>query len=146
MKPNQYILLSGIFAAAFMAASPSARAQVQTTGTPGSPSATTTIDGRYIPNPPPPFAGKVNLSAANSKPGWPPNVAPPKGAPNILPIMTDDQGYGVTGTFGGVIPTPTMDRLAKAGCATRSSIRRRSARRHGRRSLPAATTTRSAPA
>ena len=56
------------------AVAPSARAQVQTTGTPGSPSATTTIDGRYIPNPPPPFAGKVNLSAADSKPGWPPTV------------------------------------------------------------------------
>src|SRR5258708_38761061 len=55
-----------------LAVAPSARAQVQTTGTPGSPSATTTIDGRYIPNPPPPFAGKVNLSAVDSKPGWPP--------------------------------------------------------------------------
>ena len=29
--------------------------------------------------------------------------------------MTDDQGYGVSGTFGGVIPTPAMDRIAKAG-------------------------------
>jgi arylsulfatase len=29
--------------------------------------------------------------------------------------MTDDQGYGVSGTFGGVIPTPTLDRIAKAG-------------------------------
>jgi arylsulfatase len=29
--------------------------------------------------------------------------------------MTDDQGYGITSTFGGVIPTPAMDRLAKAG-------------------------------
>ena len=29
--------------------------------------------------------------------------------------MTDDQGYGVSGTFGGVIPTPTVDRIAKAG-------------------------------
>ena len=29
--------------------------------------------------------------------------------------MTDDQGYGVTSTFGGVIPTPAMDRIAKAG-------------------------------
>ena len=97
------------------AVAPFARAQVQTTGTPGSPSATTTIDGRYIPNPPPPFAGKVNLSAVDSKPGWPPTVVPPKGAPNVLLIMTDDQGYGVSGTFGGVIPTPSMDRLAKAG-------------------------------
>ncbi len=40
---------------------------------------------------------------------------PPKGAPNVLLIMTDDQGYGVTSTFGGVIPTPNMDKLAKAG-------------------------------
>ena len=29
--------------------------------------------------------------------------------------MTDDQGYGVPGTFGGVIPTPNLDRIAKAG-------------------------------
>ena len=40
---------------------------------------------------------------------------PPKGAPNVLLIMTDDQGYGVSGTFGGVIPTPNMDRIAKSG-------------------------------
>ena len=40
---------------------------------------------------------------------------PPKGAPNILLIMTDDQGYGISSTFGGVIPTPTLDRVAKAG-------------------------------
>jgi arylsulfatase len=32
-----------------------------------------------------------------------------------LLIMTDDQGYGVSGTFGGVIPTPALDRIAKAG-------------------------------
>ena len=49
------------------------------------------------------------------KPYWPPTVVPPKGAPNVLLIMTDDQGYGVTGTFGGVIPTPSMDRIANAG-------------------------------
>src|SRR5665811_2484683 len=30
-------------------------------------------------------------------------------------IMTDDQGYGVPGTFGGVIPTPALDRVASAG-------------------------------
>jgi len=29
--------------------------------------------------------------------------------------MTDDQGYGVSGTFGGVIPTPAMDRIANEG-------------------------------
>ena len=90
-------------------------AQIQTTGTPGSPSATTTIDGKQLPPPPLPFRGVIKEEAKDSKPYWPPRVVPPKGAPNVLLIMTDDQGYGVSGTFGGVIPTPTMDRLAKVG-------------------------------
>ncbi|MBR0827049.1 arylsulfatase [Bradyrhizobium manausense] len=87
----------------------------QTTGTPGSPGATTTIDGKYLPPPPPKFGGDINLQASQSKPYWPARVVPPKGAPNVLLIMTDDQGYGVSGTFGGVIPTPAMDRIAQAG-------------------------------
>jgi arylsulfatase A-like enzyme len=87
----------------------------QTTGVPCSPSATTTVDGKYVPSPPSDFGGVINLSATDSKPCWPAKVVPPKGAPNILLIMTDDQGYGITSTFGGVIPTPAMDRLAKAG-------------------------------
>ena len=87
----------------------------QTTGTPGSPSATTTIDGKTLPPEPPKFGGVIKEDAKDSKPYWPPSVVPPKGAPNVLLIMTDDQGYGVSGTFGGVIPTPNMDRIAKAG-------------------------------
>src|SRR3984893_3393015 len=98
---------------AVLAAAP-AMAQ-QTTGVPGSPSATTTIDGNYLPPPPPKFGGEINLGAEQSKPYWPPNVVPPKGAPNVLLIMTDDAGYGVSGTFGGVIPTPALDRIAKMG-------------------------------
>jgi arylsulfatase A-like enzyme len=87
----------------------------QTTGTPGSPSATTTIDGKYLPPPPPKFGGEIGLQADQSKPYWPARVVPPQGAPNVLLIMTDDQGYGVSGTFGGVIPTPNMDRIAQMG-------------------------------
>src|SRR5215467_15211806 len=87
----------------------------QITGTPGSPSATTTIPGNQLPPPDPPFGGVIEETAKDSKPYWPPRVVPPKGAPNVLLIMTDDQGYGVTSTFGGVIPTPTMDRIAKSG-------------------------------
>ena len=87
----------------------------QITGTPGSPSATTTIDGKYLPPPPASFGGTINLNAQQSKPFWPPTVVPPKGAPNVLLIMTDDAGYGVSGTFGGVIPTPSLDRIAQMG-------------------------------
>ena len=87
----------------------------QINGTAGSPSATITIDGKQLPPPPPKFGGVIKESAKDSKPWWPPRVVPPKGAPNVLLIMTDDQGYGVNGTFGGVIPTPALDRIAAAG-------------------------------
>ena len=33
----------------------------------------------------------------------------------MLLIMTDDVGFGAPSTFGGVIPTPALDRIAKAG-------------------------------
>jgi arylsulfatase len=81
----------------------------------GSPSATTTIPGNQIPAPTPPFGGVIKETLEGSKTWWPPRIVPPKGAPNVLLIMTDDQGYGVSGTFGGVIPTPTLEALAAKG-------------------------------
>jgi arylsulfatase A-like enzyme len=87
----------------------------QITGTPGSPSATVTIDGKQIPAPEPKFGGKIERTTEGSKPYWPARVVPPKGAPNILLIMTDDAGFGVPSTFGGVIPTPALDRIANTG-------------------------------
>lgn len=98
----------------FLLVSASANTQ-QVTGTLGRADATTTINGKQIPEPPPKFGGVIKDNAKDSTPWWPPRVVPPKGAPNILLIMTDDQGYGVPGTFGGVIPTPSLDRIAKAG-------------------------------
>ena len=111
-KITSFLSSLGILLGASLA--PDALAQ-QITGTPGSPGATMTIDGKQLPPEPPKFGGVIKEDAKNSKPYWPPSVVPPKGAPNVLLIMTDDQGYGVSGTFGGVIPTPNMDRIAKAG-------------------------------
>jgi len=85
------------------------------TGVPGAPSATTTIDGQQIPPPPQKFSGKIERNAAQSKPYWPARVVPPKDAPNVLLIMTDDVGFGAPSTFGGVIPTPALDRIAREG-------------------------------
>jgi arylsulfatase A-like enzyme len=85
------------------------------TGTLGSPSATTTVSPKQLPASEPPFGGVIKETLDGSKTWWPPRIVPPKGAPNVLLIMTDDQGYGVSGTFGGVIPTPSLDRIAKAG-------------------------------
>jgi len=84
-------------------------------GTPGSPSATAMISGEQLPPPVPKFGGVIKEDALSSKPWWAPRIVPPKKAPNILLIMLDDAGFGVPSTFGGVIPTPTMDRVAEAG-------------------------------
>ncbi len=87
----------------------------QTAGEPGSAGATTTIDGKQLPPPAPAFGGIIKEKASESQPWWPPRIVPPKGAPNVLLIMTDDQGFGAPSTFGGVIPTPAMDRIARDG-------------------------------
>ena len=84
-------------------------------GEPGAPNSTVTIDGRVLPPPPQPFKGEVQLNAAQSTPYWPSRVAPPKGAPNVLLVLIDDEGYGAPSTFGGVSPTPELDKVAAAG-------------------------------
>jgi arylsulfatase len=86
-----------------------------TTGKVGSPSATTTIKGDQLPAPNPNFGGIIKDDALSSTPWWAPTIVPPAEAPNILLIITDDSGFGVPSTFGGVIPTPTMDRIAENG-------------------------------
>ena len=87
----------------------------QVTGVPGSPGATTTLDGKQLPPADPKFGGVIKEKASESQAWWAPRVVPPKGAPNVLLIMTDDVGFGAPGTFGGVVPTPALDRIANAG-------------------------------
>jgi arylsulfatase A-like enzyme len=96
-------------------AASAANTEIQTTGQPGAPDAATTVSGRQLPAPDPKFGGVIKNDALTSKAWWAPRIVPPKQAPNILLIMTDDSGFGVPSTFGGVIPTPTMDRLAQSG-------------------------------
>ena len=104
------IALSAIL---ILVAGPAAAQQV--TGELGSPSATTTLGGKQLPPPDPKFGGVIKEKASESKAWWAPRVVPPKGAPNVLLIMTDDSGFGAPGTFGGVVPTPALDRIAKSG-------------------------------
>src|ERR1035438_1051011 len=115
MKNQMNIGLGVVLVSAFLEATASAGAEIQTTGVPGSPRATTTISAKQLPVRDPEFGGVIKEKAADSKQWWPPTVVPPKGAPNVLLIMTDDCGFGAPGTFGGVVPTPALDRIAKAG-------------------------------
>src|SRR4029078_10774997 len=68
-----------------------------------------------LPAPEPPFKGVIGETYKDSKPDKIHIAKAPEGAPNVLLVLIDDCGFGQWGTFGGQIPTPNMDRLAKAG-------------------------------
>ena len=69
----------------------------------------------------PAFAGTVLSATAPEGTTAPlPNIFPaiptaPEGAPNILLVLTDDVGFGAASAFGGLVPTPNLERLARDG-------------------------------
>ena len=77
--------------------------------------AATTRAQDVLPRPEPPFKGHIGRTVEESTKDFPQEVKAPKGAPNVLLILTDDVGFGASSTFGGPVPTPTMDRLARDG-------------------------------
>jgi len=72
-------------------------------------------DRSRLPIPEPVFKGRIGLTPADSEKDFPRQVEAPNGAPNVVIIMTDDVGFAASETFGGPIPTPAFDRVAKAG-------------------------------
>jgi arylsulfatase len=107
------VIVIGAFLSGF--ATTAMASKIETTGTAGSPSATTTVSNKQLPAPDPKFGGVIKKDALKSTAWWAPTVVPPKGAPNVLLIITDDSGFAVPSTFGGVIPTPSLDRIANNG-------------------------------
>src|SRR3546814_20531793 len=88
--------------------------------------------GREIlPVSPQPVTGVMKPALDQSTPVWSQLVKAPQDAPNILLIMTDDVGFGASSTFGGPIPTPNLDRLAKPG-ARYNNFHRSEERRVGK--------------
>jgi arylsulfatase len=72
-----------------------------------------------LPRPEEPFAGKIGLTYKDSEAVKPQLKVPAtfglENPPNILIVLIDDCGFGQMGTFGGGIPTPTLDRIANNG-------------------------------
>jgi arylsulfatase A-like enzyme len=68
-----------------------------------------------LPTPDARFGGIIGGKASESKPDFPRAVTAPKGAPNVLLILTDDTGFGASSTFGGPIPTPNLERIHQHG-------------------------------
>lgn len=61
------------------------------------------------------YPAQTELDARNAKAPARFEVTAPKGAPNVLVILIDDQGFGVPGPFGGPVNEPTLARLASEG-------------------------------
>ncbi len=74
-------------------------------------------DRKHLPIHEPEYAPCETMFADDNPPAPPPRftVKPPEGAPNVVIFMIDDMGYGASSAFGGPIPMPTAERLAKTG-------------------------------
>ncbi len=74
-----------------------------------------TIDRTVLPvaEPARPVYTEIDARNVTSPPHF--QVTAPAGAPNVIVILVDDLGFGATSTFGGPIPTPTLDGLAAGG-------------------------------
>jgi arylsulfatase len=68
-----------------------------------------------IPRPTPDFKGVIGKTYQDSKASWPEIPTAQEGAPNVVVILLDDVGFGQPSTFGGLIPTPNLDKLADRG-------------------------------
>lgn len=70
---------------------------------------------KKLPKATPAFKGKAERLIDQSTPRKLTRDGAPQGAPNIVLILLDDVGFGSFGTFGGPVPTPTLDRIADLG-------------------------------
>jgi hypothetical protein len=61
------------------------------------------------------FKGKIAKTYEESVEAWPEKKRPPKDAPNVIIFLLDDVGFAQVGSFGGLIETPNIDRLADNG-------------------------------
>lgn len=61
------------------------------------------------------FKGKIGRTYQESEEWWPEKKRPPKGAPNVIIFLLDDVGFAQYTSFGGLIHTPNIDKLADEG-------------------------------
>lgn len=72
-------------------------------------------DRTTLPIPEPQIKHSTVFDVRNATPPERFQVKAPAKAPNVLIVLIDDFGFGQSSTFGGPIPMPTAERLAKNG-------------------------------
>ncbi len=76
--------------------------------------ATFGVNAQFSPTPT--FQGKIGKTPNDTKESRPQTQSKaPDGAPNVVWILIDDIGFGASSSFGGLIETPNIDRLADNG-------------------------------
>jgi arylsulfatase A-like enzyme len=77
--------------------------------------AQSTFDRTELPirEPKRPLYTELDVREAKAPPRF--EVKAPAGSPNVLIILLDDMGFGVTNSFGGPVAMPTMQKLASHG-------------------------------
>jgi arylsulfatase len=61
------------------------------------------------------FGGVISKKYSDSQEWWAPEQRPTQDAPNAIIFLLDDVGFAQVGSFGGLIETPNIDRLAANG-------------------------------
>jgi arylsulfatase A-like enzyme len=75
----------------------------------------TDLDRTTLPIKEPTYPVQTELDARNAKAPTRFQVTAPKGAPNVLVILIDDQGFGVPSAFGGPVQELALESLASEG-------------------------------
>ena len=105
--PNQWRKIWQVLAAATLISVPAISL--------GEPVAGSELDRTSLPIAEPIPQTYTELDVRNTEPPPRFEVKAPDNAPNVIIVLIDDLGFGATSTFGGPIPTPTLDTLASAG-------------------------------
>jgi arylsulfatase A-like enzyme len=58
---------------------------------------------------------RIGMTHEDSRPDFPSLAKPPPNAPNVVVVLLDDAGYGVSSAYGGLVRTPVIERLCEQG-------------------------------
>jgi arylsulfatase A-like enzyme len=81
----------------------------------GTAGAQTKLDRTSLPIPEPNYPHSKVLDARDTTPPPRFQITAPEGAPNVIIVLIDDMGFGMSSSFGGPIHMPTAESLAGQG-------------------------------
>jgi arylsulfatase A-like enzyme len=105
LKFLSMVVLAGLF----YSCGPRQEDQPQTSST------SDALDRTALPIKEPTYPNDTTLDARNGKAPARFEVKAPEKAPNVVIVLIDDQGFGVSSSFGGPVNEPTLEKLAANG-------------------------------